>query len=322
MLKVFINPGHCPGADPGACGFGLEEATVAKGIADLVQGYLSAAGCAAQVYQANDLDEICNAANEAQADIFISIHCNGFNGQAHGTETCVYNLSGSAAKLAQAIQNQIVSSLGTVDRGLKEHPEFQVLNSTNMPAVLVECAFIDNAEDNALLRDKADEFARAIARGVTDYDTTQNTANLSCATPQTSNTVLPAGMVSPHFSVDEVMCHGASQGHCHCGSETAAYVSPRLLELLEQLRENIGGPIEISCAYRCPAHNAAIGGAKLSQHVEGTAADVQTPNYEHCHTPDQLFWYCEQLPFDGYGKYSWGVHVDTRNGGIGSHIVF
>ena len=38
-----------------------------------------------------------------------------------------------------------------------------------MPAVLVELAFIDNVGDAALLRDRQDAFARAIARGVTDY---------------------------------------------------------------------------------------------------------------------------------------------------------
>ena len=39
-----------------------------------------------------------------------------------------------------------------------------------MPAILVETAFIDNESDAALLRDRLDDFARAIARGVTDYE--------------------------------------------------------------------------------------------------------------------------------------------------------
>jgi uncharacterized protein YcbK (DUF882 family) len=72
--------------------------------------------------------------------------------------------------------------------------------------------------------------------------------------------------------------------------------------------------------YRCPAHNAAVGGVPNSQHVQGTAADVQTPNFDHCNTPDQLAWYCRQLPFDGIGVYDWGCHVDVRDGGIGSDI--
>lgn len=122
-------------------------------------------------------------------------------------------------------------------------------------------------------------------------------------------------MPSEHFSAEELMCHGASQGHCGCGPETANNVSPLLLEKLEALRAMIGGPIEISCAYRCPAHNAEVGGVPNSQHVDGTAADVQTPNYDHCNTPEQLKWYCEQIGFDGIGLYDWGCHVDVRDNG-------
>ena len=40
-----------------------------------------------------------------------------------------------------------------------------------MPAVLVELAFIDNEDDATLLGERQDDFARAIARGVTDYAT-------------------------------------------------------------------------------------------------------------------------------------------------------
>jgi len=119
-------------------------------------------------------------------------------------------------------------------------------------------------------------------------------------------------MSSTYFSDEELQCH--------CCGEGAEIVSPRLLELLDQLRENIGGPIEISCAYRCPDHNREVGGVPDSQHVLGTAADVQTPNFDWCNTPEQLHWFCEQLPFDGIGLYDWGCHVDVREGGVNAGI--
>ena len=122
-------------------------------------------------------------------------------------------------------------------------------------------------------------------------------------------------MASEHFSDYELMCHGKEQGDCHCGPETAQYVSPLLLEKLEELRTMIGGPIELSCAYRCAAHNAAVGGVPDSQHRLGTAADIRTPDYEFCNTPEQLAWYCEQVGFDGIGIYDWGCHVDVRDNG-------
>lgn len=171
-MRVFLNPGHAPNGipDPGACGLGLRESDVAAAVTSLTADYLAAAGVeVAGILQSDSLGEIVSAANASGADAFISVHCNAFNGRAQGTETCVYSGGGRSAQLGQSIQGQIVSALGTVDRGIKERPGLYVLNSTSMPAVLVELAFIDNEHDNDLLKNEPDEFARAIARGVTDY---------------------------------------------------------------------------------------------------------------------------------------------------------
>lgn len=171
-MKVFLNPGHAPNGnpDPGACGCGLRECDVAKSVADLVEHYLTAAGVGVVGnLQDDSLYAITNAANASSADIFVSIHCNAFNGSACGTETCLYPGSAAGNKLGACIQQQIVDSLGTVDRGLKVRKDLWVLKSTDMPAVLVELAFIDNEGDAELLRDQQDDFARAIARGVTDF---------------------------------------------------------------------------------------------------------------------------------------------------------
>ena len=87
-----------------------------------------------------------------------SIHCAGSN---------------NGKYLADCIQTQIVEYLRTVDRGVKMATPgkngLYVLTNTDMPAVLVELAFISNEDDEKLLRNEQDEFARAIARGVTDY---------------------------------------------------------------------------------------------------------------------------------------------------------
>ena len=117
-----------------------------------------------------DLPCVVDTANDWPADIVISLHCNAANGCARGTETLVYANEGESAQLAACIQSQIVDSLGTIDRGIKERPMLIVLNSTAMPAVLVEMAFVDNNEDAQILTERADEMARAIARGITDFE--------------------------------------------------------------------------------------------------------------------------------------------------------
>lgn len=170
-MKVFINPGHAPGGnpDPGACGCGLRESDVAASVGELVQKYLDAAGCETQVLQSDSLYAVTNAANEWDADVFVSIHCNSAGtDKATGTETFSYPYSTNGARLAGCIHRQIVASLPLVDRGTKE-ANFHVVRETDMPACLVEMAFINNPKDAALLRDRQDDFARAIARGVTDY---------------------------------------------------------------------------------------------------------------------------------------------------------
>lgn len=177
-MKVFLNPGHAPDGnpDPGAVNetTGLRECDVAKNVADLVAYYLNAAGVSTDVLQSDSLGEISQAANDSGADLFISIHCNSAEAAAAtGTETWACAGSSAGHALAACIQNQIVDALGTVDRGVKTATPgvngLYVLTNTDAPAVLVELAFISNDDDEQLLEEKQDDFARAIARGVTDY---------------------------------------------------------------------------------------------------------------------------------------------------------
>lgn len=132
-----------------------------------------------------------------------------------------------------------------------------------------------------------------------------------------------ADMLSTHFGKNEFWCRGLEQGTCHCNH--SRNINPRLLELLEQLRSNIGNlPLFIHSGYRCPEHNLAVGGARFSQHTAGNAADLAVPSGLSF---DDFHWYVSQLPFDGIGLYPRGshdgwIHVDVRDGGIGSKIYW
>lgn len=188
-MKVFINPGHDLDYDSGAVSprTGLRECEVAAHVSALVKHYLEVAGCTCELMQSDNLaptgegrsryadrqgPTVTEVANEWGADIFVSIHCNSAEAdEARGTETFAYNLDGGEGEqLATCIQNQIVNALNMVDRGVKANPKLFVLRYTSMPAVLVELGFISNAGDERLLTDHQDDFARAIARGVTDFE--------------------------------------------------------------------------------------------------------------------------------------------------------
>lgn len=190
-MKVFINPGHDLGYDSGAISprTGLRECEVAAHVGALVKHYLEAAGCTCELMQSDNLAPtsigrsryadrqgltVTETANDWNADIFVSIHCNSAEAEeACGTETFAYALDGGEGeKLATCIQDQIIDAFNTVDRGVKANPKLLVLKYTEMPAVLVELGFISNASDEELLATRQDDFARAIARGVTDYEQT------------------------------------------------------------------------------------------------------------------------------------------------------
>lgn len=175
-MKVFINPGHAPNGvpDPGACGCGLREADVVATVGRLVEGYLTGAGCEVKVLQSDSLYEISGAANAWGADCFVSIHCNSAGvDTARGAESYSFYGSPGGWDLNMCIQRQIAGAFAEIDKNFPNRgcrtANYHVLRETDMPAVLVEMAFINNAEDAELLKQHADDFARAIARGVTDY---------------------------------------------------------------------------------------------------------------------------------------------------------
>ena len=126
-MKVFINPGHAPNGvpDPGAVSdvTGLRECDVALSVGKLVEHYLNAVGIETTVLQSDDLYEVCTEANNLDADLFISIHCNSVESPyAEGTETWYCAGSNDGKHLAECIQSQIVDHLGTVDRELRWQP--------------------------------------------------------------------------------------------------------------------------------------------------------------------------------------------------------
>lgn len=176
-MKIFINPGHCPGVDSGATNGEYQEALIVRDIGERVKKYLEDAGHEVIYMQSNNLcgeddnwPDICLTANRSMAAIFVSIHCNGYvDDRPKGTECLVYSRWSQADKLAQCIQDMIVSTLGTVDRGVKERSDIAVLKHTYMPAVLVETAFITNNDDLELLITRQDDFARAIVAGIIEY---------------------------------------------------------------------------------------------------------------------------------------------------------
>ncbi len=107
----------------------------------------------------------CDIANNARAAIFVSVHNNAHTTQtAHGTETWHYPGSTLGTLLATYIQSELIKQISIHNRGVKSTYDFGVLNGTNMPAVLVEGAFVSNPDEARLLLSPT--FRQSMALGI------------------------------------------------------------------------------------------------------------------------------------------------------------
>lgn len=170
MARVFLDAGH-GGKDPGAVGNGMQEKVIALSATLKIGNILANHGVDVRYSRTTDvfleLADRANRANNAKADKFVSIHCNAFSdSSARGVETYSYPGSSTGAALAKNIQDSIIASGAyTVNRGCKT-ANFAVLRLTNMPAALVELAFITNSQDANILRNRQNDLAVAVAKGI------------------------------------------------------------------------------------------------------------------------------------------------------------
>jgi N-acetylmuramoyl-L-alanine amidase len=76
----------------------------------------------------------------------------------------------ASSRLAYAIHERLVASLGVEDHGVKQAP-FYVLAGARMPAVLLEVGFISNEAEAAKLRTRAyrEKIADAVAEGIAAF---------------------------------------------------------------------------------------------------------------------------------------------------------
>ena len=81
------------------------------------------------------------------------------------------------------------------------------------------------------------------------------------------------------------------------------------MDKLQELRNLLGKPLYITSAYRSPAHNRKVGGAKGSMHLQAKAFDVQMHNRD----PAKFYALAQAVGFTGFGFYekSGFIHIDT-----------
>lgn len=185
--KICIDPGH-GGSDVGAIGpTGVTEKSITFKVSQLVQKMLTEEGAdvimtrtkdvevSSKKAKASDIEELqarCDVANKANADIFVSLHMDSYTNSTPSGTTGYYYDGGNVLgqKMAKNIADSIVSALGTNNRGSKPC-NFYVVKHTDMPATLIEMAFISNDKEEKLMNSEngVKKAATAIVNGLKKF---------------------------------------------------------------------------------------------------------------------------------------------------------
>ncbi len=173
-MKVFIGVGH-GGSDPGAVANGVKEKDLNLSIALACKDELKRHGVEVKLSRSKDendtLSEEIKECNAFSPDLAVDIHNNAGGGD--GAEAFYHYGGGKSKTLAENILAEIVK-VGQNSRGAKIRKNssgkdyYGFIRETSCPAVIVECAFVDNASDLKILATEGDrqKVGQAIAKGI------------------------------------------------------------------------------------------------------------------------------------------------------------
>lgn len=171
---LLLDAGH-GGNDPGANGNGIVEKEMNLTIMQKVAKELSGSGI--KVYVTRDSDVYPSNSSRAKiandiADAMVSIHMNSGSAVANGTEVLYKNHANDTGAgltsqiLAETIQNKMIAATNNTNRGTKHRTDLLILNSTTVPAVIVETVFISNPGD--ALKIKQENYQNLVAKAIAD----------------------------------------------------------------------------------------------------------------------------------------------------------
>lgn len=176
MSKYNVHAGHCPQGKGASGAVGLLKESVENRIVKnevirlLKEQDHTVYDCTCDDNTTQDgcLSKIVKKCNQNKVDLDVSIHLNsGRNdyrgdGSTGGVEVLCYN--SNTSEVSGRICSEISKALGIRNRGVIYKPSLYVLKHTKSPAILIECCFVDDADDAK--KWKAKECAKAIVEGI------------------------------------------------------------------------------------------------------------------------------------------------------------
>lgn len=182
-LVICLDPGH-GGSDPGAVNrkYGIHEKNITIDIAKRLKALLKKEGWTVVMTRSTDRDvtypgspdaeelyERSRIANDLNAHVFMSIHCDASNSSATNGVT-TYWCKPHDKPLADYVQSSLAMGTGRRNIGTRRM-SFSVIKYSKMSAVLVEVCYISNSAEVQLLASPAfrQKVAEALMRGLRTY---------------------------------------------------------------------------------------------------------------------------------------------------------
>lgn len=167
QMKVVLDAGH-GGTEPGCEFMGVLEKDITLSVTLALKKKLEESGIDAvltrEVDQNVSLDKRCSIANAANADLFVSIHCNSYmdDSSINGFEGYYYQDEDSK-RLADLILSAAENYPSIKTRNVKEE-NYKVLRDTKMPAVLLEIGYLSNKVERTNLQ--SSEYQNTLAQAI------------------------------------------------------------------------------------------------------------------------------------------------------------
>ncbi len=159
--RIVLDPGH-GGTDTGYTFGETTEADLVLDLASRIEGRLAAAGATVYLTRGREQDpspaERTAFANDARADLFLSLHTDAHRSEhARGVASYYYGTGSGASstvgeQFANLVRREVVARTGMLDLG--SHPKtWDLLRMSRMPAVRLDVGYLSHPVDRLLLLD-------------------------------------------------------------------------------------------------------------------------------------------------------------------------
>lgn len=165
--RIFLSPSNQKN-NSYAYGNTTEDVQCGK-IAEACKVALERCGFEVKLMHYYDMVDKVAAADGWQADLYVPIHTNAYNGKTGGTRVFYYNKQSNGYKAAKAVYNELKDLTTGISDNITAYPELYEIRVPIAPSVYVEAEFHDNAAYAKWIIEHVVEIGEVICKGICTY---------------------------------------------------------------------------------------------------------------------------------------------------------